>query len=392
MNARARVRVFVPSLFVGLIGFVVTLAFRHGFESLANNYVLLADAWIHGHAWVAYTNAAVDVVPFHGRAYVVEGPAPALLLLPAVALFGTQTSQGLFSNVIGGVAAFALWRTCERAGLNRTQSIAATSFGFFGTSLFVCAAHGDVWFVAHVAGFAFTLLAIDECLGAGRGWLVAVFAMLAALSRFPLVLALPLYAVALGARNGGTARRGIRRVAEYAAALVPGFALSAWYNVARWGIVGDAGYAIWFRVMDPRAPFGYPMFSLAHARTQAQIFLFGPPVLGPGFPFVTAPAFGMSLLVTSLPFVYASAAKKSLATTLLWIAAIATAIPAFTYFDTGQLQYGMRHALDFEPFLFVLLVRALADRPARFMTLALYAFAAFGAIEGGLWMFAPFAR
>ena len=42
-------------------------------------------------------------------------------------------------------------------------------------------------------------------------------------------------------------------------------------------------------------------------------------------------------------------------------AVVLAAIPAFTYYVNGYIQFGMRHALDFEPFLFVLMVLAARD-------------------------------
>src|SRR5207248_2063729 len=42
----------------------------------------------------------------------------------------------------------------------------------------------------------------------------------------------------------------------------------------------------------------------------------------------------------------------------LWSAAVLVAIPSFVYYVNGFAQYGMRHALDFEPFLFALMALA----------------------------------
>jgi hypothetical protein len=46
----------------------------------------------------------------------------------------------------------------------------------------------------------------------------------------------------------------------------------------------------------------------------------------------------------------------------LWIAALLTAVPNFLYYVNGFAQFGMRHALDFEPFLVVLMMLAVRDR------------------------------
>jgi hypothetical protein len=364
-----------------IVAFGLMVVMQHGHDASANNYVLLADAWLHGRSWIAYPGERIDAVPFHGLAYIVEGPAPAVLLLPFVALYGTQTYQPLLANVLGAVIVFATWRLAERVGLALPVAASVTAFAFFGTSLYTCATVGDVWFVAHVSAFCFTLLAIAECTGRGRAWLVAVYALLAAFSRFPLVTALPLYAVALWLRE-----RRWRDVAAFVATLVPGFALSAWYDLVRWGTIGDPGFSIWYHVMDDRSRSGAPMFSVQNLSMQIATFVTSNPSLSNVYPFIVIGDHGFSLLWTSLPFLYAVAAPLTAWSALLWIATFATAIPAFTYYDTGQYQFGMRHALDFEAFVLALLIFALKRRPSRVASAALVVFALFGFYGGTVWL------
>ncbi len=364
-----------------LAAFVLMVVMQRGHDASANNYVLLADAWLHGRSWIAYPGERIDAVPFHGHAYIVEGPAPAVLLLPFVALYGMQTYQPLLANALGAVIVFVTWRLADREGLAFPVTASVTAFAFFGTSIYTCATLGDVWFLAHVSAFCFTLLAIAECTGSGRAWLVAIYALLAAFSRFPLVTAIPLYAVALWLRG-----RRVRDVAAFAATLVPGFALSAWYDLVRWGTIGDPGFSIWYRVMDDRSLSGAPMFSARNIPMQIATFVTKNPGLTSVYPFVVIDDHGFSLLWTSFPFVYAVAAPRAISSALLWLGALATAIPAFTYYDTGQYQFGMRHALDFEAFVLVLLIAALKRRPSRIVTAGLALFAIFGSYGGTVWL------
>jgi hypothetical protein len=64
----------------------------------------------------------------------------------------------------------------------------------------------------------------------------------------------------------------------------------------------------------------------------------------------------------------------------LWAAALLTAIPNFLYYVNGFAQFGMRHALDFEPFLVALMMLAARDRLAAWAQ-ALIAYS----IAVGLW-------
>jgi hypothetical protein len=46
----------------------------------------------------------------------------------------------------------------------------------------------------------------------------------------------------------------------------------------------------------------------------------------------------------------------------MWVATVLVAIPSLLYFVNGYSQFGMRHALDFEPFLLVLMTLYLRER------------------------------
>jgi hypothetical protein len=74
---------------------------------------------------------------------------------------------------------------------------------------------------------------------------------------------------------------------------------------------------------------------------------------------------GIALTWTSPALALAFFAPKSKMRTLLWIATLLAAAPSFLYYTAGGSQVGMRHALDFEPFLFVLMALAVRERMPR---------------------------
>lgn len=117
-----------------------------------NNDVWLADAWLHGHLWLPhFPGPWIDAMPYHGRAYIVEAPVPALLLLPFVAVFGFSTNQTILGIVLVAIAAYGAWRTGEYLKLRGVTLLAMTAFLVFGTSVAMCAIEGGVWFVAHLS-------------------------------------------------------------------------------------------------------------------------------------------------------------------------------------------------------------------------------------------------
>ncbi|HVA33734.1 MAG TPA: hypothetical protein VNG31_06265, partial [Candidatus Baltobacteraceae bacterium] len=72
---------------------------------------------------------------------------------------------------------------------------------------------------------------------------------------------------------------------------------------------------------------------------------------------------GVALTWTSPALLLAFLARKPARWTIaLWLLALLTAAPNFLYYVNGFAQFGMRHALDFEPFLVALMMLGVRDR------------------------------
>ena len=187
---------------------MVTALVSHLRATPYNNFVLLAQALLSGHAWIDWPGGYIDALPYNGQYFVIEGPLPALLLMPMVAIFGSQANQTGLAVVLAAVAIGAAWELGERFGLSRSSIAWICAFLLAGTDLLWCAMLGDVWFIAHVSAVCFTMLALVELAGKRRGWLVALFAACAFESRFSMIAALPVYLYLLLASR--SANRGAR--------------------------------------------------------------------------------------------------------------------------------------------------------------------------------------
>ncbi len=380
----------------GIVATLITLIAGHFRSTPYNNYVLLADALLHGHTWIAWSGNYIDALAYRGRHYVIEGPVPALLLLPYVALAGTAANQTLLSAILCGIAIGGAWELGERLGLDPTANVWLTAFLLAGTDLLWCAMLGDVWFIAHVSAAAFTLLALVELRGKRRGWLVALWAVAAAGSRFSLVLAIPVYAALLIAADPQL--QSWRFCSARLRAVLLGFsgvlagagALYAAYNFARWGTAADIGYTNWYHQDSAGSPTGSP-FRLQYLGYELWSFFAQRPDFSAAFPWIRPSYSGIALTWTSPALIFALWARKPRAFVLaLWAAAILVAVPSFLYYVNGFAQYGMRHALDFIPFLYALIVLAAHARLPLWVK-ALIAISC-GASSYGVWYWDVFLR
>ena len=227
---------------------VVTVAVLAAFTGLRaatfDNFVWLADAWLHGKPYLPhFPGDYIDAIPYHGRAYVYEAPLPAVLMLPLVAIWGLQANETVVSVLLGGVGVGAAYRVARIVGVSRVWACALAAFLLFGTSYAYCCVMGDVWFIAHAGAVAFTLLAIAEWLGSARP--VARRAVGAVRGVLPLsddarAARLRARGVAAGAR---AALACDRRVARRGGVRRAGRAL----QLVRWGTVADVGFTKFYR-------------------------------------------------------------------------------------------------------------------------------------------------
>jgi hypothetical protein len=354
---------------------VVTALVSHLRATPYNNYVLLAQALLGGHTWIEWPGGYIDALQYNGLYFIIEGPLPALLLMPLVAIFGLQANQTGLTVALAAVAIGAAWELGERFGLARSSIVWICAFLLAGTDLLWCAMLGDVWFTAHVSAVCFTLLALVELAGKRRGWLVALFAACAFESRFSMVVALPVYLYLLLApahepdaaacQPFDSAQDKLRRrtrAISFIAALIPVGILWILYNEVRWGTWSDIGYAAWYHQDQVGMSTGSP-FRLEYLPYQLWSFFVQLPTFLPGFPWLRPEFSGVALTWTSPALLLAFFARKPVRWVLaLWAATILVAGPNLLYYVNGFAQFGMRHALDFEPFLVALTMLAVRER------------------------------
>jgi hypothetical protein len=368
-----------PAYAAAIAAFATTALLSHLRATPYNNFVLLAQALLHGRTWIDWPGAYIDALQYHGRYYVIEAPLPAILLLPFVALFGTQTNQTVLAAVLCAVAIGAAWELGDRFGLRPAANAWICAFLLAGTDLLWCATFGDVWFIAHVSAVCFTMLALVELAGKRRGWLVALFVACAFESRFSMIATIPVYAylllghpqrvtlspsTSLGINSVEGRRVTQQKATSFAAVLIAVAAVWVFYNRARWGTLTDIGYTTWYHQDQVGMPTGSP-FRFSYLPYQLESFFVQMPTALPVFPWLRPEFSGVALTWTSPALILAFFARKPAVWVVsLWLAALLTAVPNFLYYVNGFAQFGMRHALDFEPFLVALMMLAVRERLA----------------------------
>jgi hypothetical protein len=315
-----------------------------------NELARLARALLHGHTWVDAPSFMEHVV-VNGRSYILHPPLPAVLMLPAVAIWGEAANQTAVAVVLGAISIALWWRLMSRLGLGTPAKVWLTLFFGAGTTLWYEATLGSSWDFVLLASVPFTLAALGEVFGEARPWAVGALAALAALARYDLVMAWPMYVLMLAVRG--------RRLRELVW-MLPGFAGAALvyvaYNEVRFGEPNDVALWIWYardqyRLSRPGGPF-----ALRDIPLNLYTLLFMAPGYSDKFPWIHPEFTGQALILMSPAFVLALRPSFLKPLPVLVVAAAALSSgPSLLVYASGFAQLGVRYYVQVYPFLLTLI-------------------------------------
>ena len=138
--------------------YVATLGPRARGPSDNTHFVSLAQSYLAGQLSVLGDRPPGynDWASFEGRWYVVFPPFPAVVILPAVAIWQDALWDRLFWALFAGLGPALLYvllrhmRRREGSGRGPREDLALTALFAFGSAYYYTAVQGTVWFAAHV--------------------------------------------------------------------------------------------------------------------------------------------------------------------------------------------------------------------------------------------------
>ncbi len=378
----------------------------------------LAEAMLNGTFDVSRTGIPDfyhDTLSVGTAKYVSFPPAPSLLLLPFVAIWGTDFSQIHFSMILGAVDVVLFWYLMGLLNITRTTKLLMVPFFAFGTTLFFTASTGTSWHYVHVASVFFSLIAIIFLLRRASPVLAGVFLGLAFLSREPTIMAAPFFGYWIVRQRHGPffSLQGIREVLRdrhtlyqfglFCAGLIPFIAFWFWYNNYRFGGPLETGYNVlydrytqggvacgaysFYCAQFPSSPF--LQFDPRNIPLHLYNIFLMPPKFYPDWSVFRPDPYGLSVVLTSPAFVYAFLMKrKDILKPACWLAIVFVSMPLLLHYTQGWVQFGYRFLLDFAPFLLILTAFGFDDNPSptsRRIQLALVAISVVAGFWGRHW-------
>jgi hypothetical protein len=332
-----------------------------------NQYERLADAMLHGRLNLIDPPDYLELAHYPDGIYVINPPAPAVLLIPFVAIWGLDTNQVVVSMLVGAAAIGLFWVATRQLEWDVRLSAGMVALLAFGTNFWWASADGAMWMFAHVTAVFFMMGAFVEATGAKRPWLVGLLLGAAGLSRLPVFLAFPFFATLLvhGDDRPLTALvrdRGIVvRIGVFLVALAVMGAVDLLYNYARFGTIEDKGYHHPHYLTEPA--FAHGMNSLRYIpRHLEAIFARLPVVDFSSFPYMHPSVLGLGVFFTTPAFLYIFITKLNRLTVAAIAATFLTLVPTVTYGVIGASQFGYRYGIDVYPMLLVLTASAMRGK------------------------------
>ncbi|MNR75445.1 hypothetical protein D3C72_60750 [compost metagenome] len=383
-------------VFTGLI-IVVFLAYGliSGWHYVHRDYfVPLAEALLQGHLDVGRLPGHYnELVPSNGKWYVVFPFMPALLVMPWVLVAKGTANQLWACLFFGSLNAALVLDIVRHFGQPLRRALLFAILFAFGTVHWYGASDGGAWHFAQVTALTFLFLAIREIPTGGRPWRMGMWLGMAMLCRLDTVMAFPFFlafflhrskqepGVPLLREEAGQdstrrfprdmrawwqqydPRRFALGTLEFGGTLSVFAGLYLLYNALRFGSPLITGYSLIPGLLEePWYRDGF--MSLSSIPRNLYTLLFKAPAFSEGFPYIRPyHVGGLSLLMTTPAFLWAIKARGwNWLSVGSWLAVVGIALPILLHGDIGGAQFGYRYAMDFYPFLLLLMIRGMGDR------------------------------
>lgn len=364
--------------------YVLLLGERLGQPTPNNHFVHLAQSFLAGQLGVLGNRppGTNDWALYNGTWYVSFPPFPALVILPAVAIWGTATLDALYWAILAGLPPsllFVLLRGLSERGANKRserENLYLTALFAFGSVYFFVAVQGAVWFSAQVVASGLLVLFLMFSLeaahplsaGATLGALLAtrpptllvgLFFVIEVLQRHRRTVQTeaaghPLLRAAHWLR-GADLGRALRPLALFTAPLLVAIGLQLWMNAARFDdpfVFGHEYLQIkWKTRIDTWGLFNFHYMAKNLAVLTASL-----PWLSDTAPHVKVSLHGLALWFTSPNLLWLLWPNRLDARMVgLYASALLIAVLNLCYQNSGWIQFGYRFSLDYMPMLVLLL-------------------------------------
>ncbi|HET6339731.1 MAG TPA: hypothetical protein VFG30_41255 [Polyangiales bacterium] len=392
--------------------YVATLGRRALGPSDNTHFVNLALSLLHGQAsvWGDRPPGTNDWAFFEGKWFVSFPAFPAVVIMPAVLVWGDRVWDPLYWAILAGLGPALIYvllrylRESAETGRTARDDLALTALFAFGSAYYFTAVQGTVWFAAHVVAVPLTAAFLLFGLRARRPLLAGCMLALCFWTRpstMFLALLFAIEALDVTRRTSPEAAapeswiavlgrwlrsldfaRALPRLALFALPIAIAGGLAMWFNAARFHDPFEFGHT-YLRIRWKGRIDKWGLANYHYLAKNLAVFLAALPWISAVSPYLRVSRHGLALWFTTPHYLGVLWPKRVNVTYVaLALAAGAVAIVDLCYQNSGWIQFAYRFSLDYAVLLAAML--AIGGRKQGLGWYALFVFAIavnlFGAI------------
>ena len=331
----------------------------------------LASSFLHGKLYLLQSGSTnYDWAFFNGHYFWPLGPFPAFILMPFVLFLGSSFKEGYLQIIATLIILISVFSLSKKILKNKTNAFWVSMGYVFSTAFIGVALVPFSWQFAQLVQSLLIFLAI---LGVFKKWSyfkIGIFLAASIATRFDMILA-SFFFLAVILSDSIQIREKIKNIVYFLIPVVFSVISLGYYNFLRFGNFFEQGYSFQkLSVPELIVNRSHGLWSFVHFPANLYyLFLKGPEaILAQGsqmlvFPYLHSSPWGMSVFITSPIFlIIFKAGWRNRYVLFSGITAFIIFIAVMGYYGIGYDQFGYRYALDFYPFLFVILLFAVKDK------------------------------
>jgi hypothetical protein len=381
----ARVRAPLGVFAVCAAVYVATLGPRAVGPSDNTHFVNLALSFLHGQAsvWGDRPPGNNDWAFFEGKWFVSFPAFPAVVIMPAVLVWGDRVWDRLYWAIIAGIGPALIYvllrRLRETGEVQRTarDDLALTALFAFGSAYYFTAVQGTVWFAAHVVAVPLTAAFLLFGLRGRRPFLAGCALALCFWTRPSTMFLALVFAIeacdATRRQEPDAAEpatwtdvvvrwlrsldlaRALPKLAWFALPIVIAGGLAMWFNAARFHDPFEFGHTH-LRIRWKARIDKWGLANYHYLAKNLAVFLAALPWISAVSPYVKVSRHGLALWFTTPHYLGVLWPKRVNATYVaLALGAGAVALVDLCYQNSGWIQFAYRFSLDYAALLVAML-------------------------------------
>jgi len=322
-------------------------------------FTRLSDSFLQGKIYITENPPwLTELIPAGpGRFYVVYPPMPAILAMPFRFIFGEKFQQQYLAHLLGaGIVALTMltaWVVKRDKKLVFWSGILAA----FGNIIWFLSSVGSSWYLGQVTAAFFLSFALLESLTKKRPFIVGLMLGAAFLSRIHTIISFPVFLYLLRDKNW------FKKYTLFGLGTLPFIAFDFVYNYLRFGVIWDKAYFVLPKVLNEvnQPWFSKGVANIAYIPDNIRAAFWTFPKILTTFPYIEPSWYSLAIWITTPVFIFAFFAPfKEALVKFLWLAVFSIFFIVASHGGTGWAQFGYRFAVDFYPFLVLLVIKSVA--------------------------------